>query len=152
MSEDLKKLAETILSQGYLMSLGTQDENGVWVSDVIYLTDEQCNLFWLSDPDVRHSQAIQKNPQVAGTITISNKQGEENIGLQFTGRAKQLPGTNLELAIKHRQKRNKLVPTRDGEVEDGDAWYKLTPTKIQIINEPLWGYEKKTYTPGSPQN
>lgn len=126
------------------MSLATLDEGGVWASDVIYLHDEQFNLYWLSDPTVRHSQAIHKNQQAAGTITLSTKQGEDNIGLQFTGIVQQLPGTDMSLATAHRKKRGKPAPLRDGEVEDGDAWYKLTPTKIQIIYEPLWGFEKKT--------
>lgn len=125
------------------MSLGTIDDGGVWVSDVIYLHDGDCNLFWLSDPDVRHSRAIRKNPNVAATITVSNNAGEENIGLQIKGVAERLDGNNFALATEHRLKRKKSPPTRDGEVEEGESWYCLRPAKIEIIHEPLFGFDKK---------
>jgi uncharacterized protein YhbP (UPF0306 family) len=140
---DLRELAKSILGQGYLMNLGTVDSGGVWVSDVIYIHDDAFNLFWLSDPEVRHSKAVQKNPKVAATITISNNAGEQNIGLQIEGVAEKLEGNNLELATQHRLKRKKAPPTRDGEVEEGDSWYRLRPTKIEIIHEPHFGFEKQ---------
>jgi uncharacterized protein YhbP (UPF0306 family) len=142
--EDLNKLAAEILKKGHLMSLGTTDEWGVWVSDVIYIFDEQMNVYWLSDPEVRHSQAVLKDPQVAATITISNNKGEDNVGLQISGRAEKLNGNDMELAKKHAAKRDKAAPTKEGELEHGDSWYKLTPERIDIIYEPLWGFEKKT--------
>ncbi len=141
--ENLRKLVRQILERGYLMSLGTVDEGGVWVSDVIYIHDGDFNLFWLSDPEVRHSHAIQKNPRVATAITVSNNAGEQNIGLQIEGVAEKLEGNNLALATQHRLKRKKSLPDRDGEVEEGESWYRLRPTKIEIIYEPQFGFDKQ---------
>lgn len=140
---DVRELVKSILEQGYLMSLGTVDDGGVWVSDVIYIHDDDFNLFWLSDPDVRHSRAIQGNPKVAATITVSNNAGEENIGLQIEGVAEKLEGNNLALATQHRLKRKKSPPTRGGEVEEGESWYRLRPTKIEVIHEPRFGFDKQ---------
>lgn len=49
-----------VLEQTYLMSLGIQDDGGVWVSDVIFIYDENLNIYWMSDPEARHSRAIIK--------------------------------------------------------------------------------------------
>lgn len=140
---DLRALVQSILEQGYLMSLGTADGGGVWVSDVIYLHDKDFHIYWLSDSAARHSKAIQENPWVAATITVSNNAGEVNVGLQIEGVAEKLEGNNLVLATQHRLKRKKAPPTRDGEVEEGESWYRLRPTKIEIIHEPAFGFEKK---------
>ena len=78
---ELVELAKSILDKGYLMSLGVTDESGVWVCDVIYVHDDAMNVYWVSDPEVRHSQAIHKNGQVAATITVSNNPGEDNVGI-----------------------------------------------------------------------
>ena len=142
--QDVRVLVKSILEQGYLMSLGTVDNVGVWVSDVIYLHDADFNIFWLSDPDARHSKAIRENPKVAATVTISNSAGEENVGLQIAGTVDELEGNNLALATQHRLKRKKEPPTRDGEVEEGDRWYRLRPKRIEVIYEPAFGFEKKT--------
>lgn len=43
--QDLRELAKSILDQGYLMSLGTADSGGVWVSDVIYIHDADFTIY-----------------------------------------------------------------------------------------------------------
>ncbi|MBX4200639.1 hypothetical protein KW786_00765 [Candidatus Parcubacteria bacterium] len=45
MDHDIKKLILEVLEKGYLMSLGTQDSAGVWVCDVIYIFDEDLNIY-----------------------------------------------------------------------------------------------------------
>lgn len=139
-----KELANEILEQGYLMSLGTSDDSGPWVSDVIFVY-EGLDLFWLSEIKTRHSQAIQKSGKAAATITLSSKGGEPNIGLQIEGAAEKVEGERYDLTVKHWTKRKKPVPTQEEKiVDDEECWWKLTPTKIEIINEPLWGFEKKS--------
>lgn len=74
---------------------------------------------------------------------MSNNAGEANVGLQITGTVEQLEDTNLALATRHRLKRKKPPPAAEGEVEEGDAWYRLKPQKIEVIYEPAFGFEKK---------
>lgn len=139
-----QEIIREIFKKGYLMSLATVDDSGPWVSDVIYVSDDQFNLFWLSQMNTRHSRAIATNSQVAATITVSNEKGEKNIGLQIEGQAKKLEGDDLKLATAHRAKRGKPAPTKEGEILDpGESWYSLKPTKIEVIYEPYWGFEKK---------
>ena len=61
-------LIKEILEKCYLMSLATLDDGGVWVSDVIFVHDEDLNIYWISDPDVRHSKAIIKDNKVYNVI------------------------------------------------------------------------------------
>jgi len=145
MEYTIEELIKEVLEKGYLMSLGTVDGAGVWVSDVIYIFDDDLHLYWMSDPDVRHSKAIGQNPMVAGTITVSGPR-EPNIGIQFFGRAQKIEGARYDLAKKHYQKRQKPAPKETDDVLQGDAWYQLTPSLIELIYEPLFGFEKKKLT------
>lgn len=140
--ESLNNLIREILEKGHLMSLGTVDDNGPWVSDVIFVFDDQFNLYWISEEDTRHSLAIVKNERVAAAITLSNKSGEPNIGLQIAGNASKIDGGNLGLSKKHYAKRNKPEPNKD-VLDEGESWYKISPNLIEIIYEPLFGFNKK---------
>ncbi len=142
-SMDLKKIVVEILEKEHLISLATIDDGGVWVSDVIYVFDDDLNIYWMSDPEVRHSEAILKNPQVAGTITISNKNKEPNLGIQISGIAERIEGKRFDLAIKHLLKRGYPEPKETDDVLQGDSWYVLKPKFIDVINEKLWGYDKQ---------
>lgn len=141
-NKDIMQLILEVLEKGYLMSLATFDKNGVWVSDVIYVYDDDLTLFWMSDPNVRHSKAIVANPQVAGTITISG-QGENNLGIQFSGLAEKIDGSRFDLALKHYSKRKKIKPKENDDVLQEDSWYLLKPKKIELIHEKLFGFEKQ---------
>ncbi len=140
---DLRKLIREILEQGHLISLGTLDDGGVWVSDVLYIFDDDFNIYWMSGSEVRHSKAILKNPQVAGTITISNKSKEPNLCIQISGMAEKIEGERLDLATKYLLKKGHPEPKETDAVLKGRSWYVLKPEFIDVINEKLWGYNKK---------
>lgn len=142
MATDIKQLIKDVLDKGYLMSLATTDDDGVWVADVIYIHDDDLNIYWMSDPDVRHSQAIIVNNRVAGTITISGA-GEDNLGVQFEGVAEKIEGNRHDLALKYYAKRKKPAPKESHDVLGGDSWYMLKPKKIELICEKLFGFDKK---------
>ena len=142
MEHDIRKLIKEVLEKGYLMSLGTVDEGGVWVCDVIYIFDDQLNLYWMSDPDCRHSRAVIKNPNIAGTITV-NSPKENNLGIQFEGIGAKIEGVRFDLAKKHYAKRNKSEPKETDDVLRGDSWYMLKPKRIELIHEKLFGFKKQ---------
>ena len=126
------------------MSLGTVDPSGPWVADVIYVHDNAFTVYWLSDVAVRHSQAIEKNPSVAATITLVCSADDKEVGLQMMGTAEKIEGDMLDIATKHRLKRGRPAPRAEGEVlGPGEAWYALTPRKIEVIHVPLFGWDKK---------
>ncbi len=140
---NIKSRIKKILDTTHLMSLGTLHNKGVWVSDVIFIHDDAFNIYWMSDPDTRHSQAIAKNKKVAGTITATTKSGTPNFGIQFSGTAKKINGPRYDLAKKHHKKRGKPAPKESDDVLQGDSWYILTPDKIELTDEKNFGFEKR---------
>jgi uncharacterized protein YhbP (UPF0306 family) len=141
---DLPNLVRSILDKGYVMSLGTVDESGPWVTDLIFVHDNAFILYWISDVSVRHSLAIKKNPSVAVAVSLTNLSISEEVGVQIMGRAEKLTGDFLEIAVKHRIKRGMIPPKKEGDIlGSGESWYALYPSKIDIIHTPLFGTSKK---------
>jgi len=141
-NQQLRERIREILDRGYFMHLGTVDGSGPWVCTVIYIHDDQLRLFWMSDPDVRHSRAIAAQPHVAAAITVSGPK-EPNLGVQITGEAVRLDGPRHDLAVKHLVKRGHPPPHETNDVLQGDAWYELRPTAIDIIDEEHFGFEEQ---------
>lgn len=143
---NLKEKIMEILKQTHLMSLGVSDKNGPWVADVIFIYDDDLNIYWMSDPEARHSKAILLNNKIAGSITHSTKSKESNLGIQFEGNAEKLEGIQFKLLIKHLAKRGYPKPdiSQAAKLLDGDCWYKLTPTTTYLIDEENFGYDRQT--------
>lgn len=141
-SLSVKDLIKEVLEKGYLMSLGSADAGGVWIADVIYIYNDDFNIYWMSDPAARHSKALLAHPQMAGTITLSGK-GEDNLGIQFSGEAKKIIGLRYDLGVKHFKKRGKPAPKVDFNFLDGDSWYVLKPSFIELIHEKHFGFKKQ---------
>lgn len=143
-NDELKKLAQEVLNDARLISLGTIDENGVWVADVIYVPDENLNLYWISMPQARHSQAIGGNSKVACSVTASHETNKER-ALQIEGVAEKIDGPLFEYEKKLEAKRGLPAPQAEGEIlAKGHSWYVLKPTKIELIHSELFGYERKS--------
>ena len=144
MENNVKKLIKEVLEKGYLMSLGTHDEGGVWVCDVIYIFDDEFNMYWMSKDSRRHSRAILINSSVAGTITVSG-QGENNLGIQFEGVAEKIEGSRFDLIKKYYVKREKPEPKETDDVLGEHVWYMVKPKRIELICEEFFGFEKQIY-------
>jgi uncharacterized protein len=142
MEHDVRKLIAEVLEKGCLMSLGTVDEGGVWVADVSYVSDDDFNIYWLSQPDVRHSRAIAAEPRVAATITV-NRPGGHDEGIQISGIVEKLDGQRLDLEQAYAWKRKKKMPLAAGEIAQDRPWYRLKPALIELIHEERFGFEKQ---------
>lgn len=126
------------------MSLGTVDRNGPWVADVIYVFDDNFNLYWMSRPNFRHSLAIKDNPKVAGAVTISQKPEEKDLGLQIEGEAQKLGKLEFDLIVKYLKKKGKLNPQKIIDVLlEGYSWYELKPNFIELIDQQNFGFDKQ---------
>ncbi len=144
--EDIKQLIKEVLEKGYLMSLATVDDGGVWVSDVIFVHDDDLNMYWMSKLHRRHSLAILKNNKVAATITVTLGPKEDELGIQLEGIAEKIEGARYDLAKKHFVKRLNPEPKETDDVLDGGSWYVLKPAKIELIHKKLFGFNKQTLT------
>ena len=142
--ENVNKLALDILEKGFVMSLATVDKGGPWVSDVVYVFTTQFELYWKSFDMCRHSEAIVTNNKVAANITLTQSHKEPDIGLQLEGTAVKIEGELPEMEEKLNRKMGKESFVKEGgEAKSGHSWYKLTPSKIEVINQPLLGFKKQ---------
>jgi uncharacterized protein YhbP (UPF0306 family) len=142
---DIRERIREVLEKGYLISLGTVDDSGVWVADVIYVFDNELSIYWMSIPQSRHSLAIEKKNTIAGTITVSQTPGEKDFGIQLRGVAVKLGITvKLAIAIKYLNKTNGFSVTQIRKaLKDGYKWYVLRPEFIELIDQAHFGYNKQ---------
>jgi len=73
------------LAEGRMLQVATSADGQPWICTVYYVTDQDNNIYWLSYPERRHSQEIEKNPQVAAAIAIKFED-KPVIGLQVEGK------------------------------------------------------------------
>ena len=144
---NLKKLAEEILTDGYIMHLATSLNDKPWSATVAFSYDTNFSLYWLSYKETRHSENIAKNPFVAATIMITNEKYETR-GLQLEGEAKIITDDKQFFAIeaKYRRLTGRPMPKDLDEAKEaagGRILYKLTPSKIYMHHETLFGYTRK---------
>lgn len=149
---DLKSLVEAILTESRDLVLATSFKNIPWASELVFGHDEDFNLYWVSDENARHSQELEKNPQVAAVITVQPVGEIKNKGLQIQGIARKLKEEEiLGAAREYFAKRGTTkLPQTLQDVNDlslNRSWYTLKPTKIYIIDEELFGHERKEYSP-----
>lgn len=147
---DLKSLVEAILRQSRDLVLATSSNNIPWAAELVFGHDKDFNLYWISDENARHSQELVKNPQVAAVVTVQPAGEIKNRGLQIQGQARKLKeGEILGAAREYFAKRGttKLPATLNdiNDLSQGRSWYTLKPTKIYILDEELFGYERKEY-------
>lgn len=141
--EKLHQLVKEVLEKGYLMSLGTLDDGGVWVCDVNISYDDSFNIYWMSSPQVRHSKAIEQNSRVAGTITVSNSTTDQNLGIQFSGTAEKISDVEEAVAMRYFAKKDKEYVKGTTKSPEGRSWYVIRPSVIELIHQQLFGYSKQ---------
>ena len=139
---DLFSLVDDVLTKGYLLSLATSDTHGLWVADVSYV-HRDLQIYWASHVLSRHSRALERNPFAAGSITLTQKAGEEDISVQMAGLARRVEEGSEDLLKKYRTKSGKA----DFVLHEGYAWYCLEPNLIDLIYEPEFGKEKQRVLP-----
>ena len=144
MGNNMELLAFTreALSASYLMSLGVSDEQGPWVADVIFVHDDECNIYWMSTPDRRHSIVIAVNSQVAAAMAATTGPDMPDLGVQMSGIAEMIGAVPREVVLRYFRKRNKPEPAADFVVLEEHQWYILRSTRIELINESLFGYDR----------
>ncbi len=145
---DLKLLIEDILTNSREMILATCANSIPWASTLVFGHDENFNLYWISDEKTRHSQELVKNPQVSAALNVA---GSKNKGLQIQGEARQLKEEEIVGAAREyfaKRGTTKLPQTLEdvNDLTRGRSWYVLKPTKIFILDEGLFGFERQEYT------
>ncbi len=85
----VNKLRETVLkylAEHYTMTIATAKGRVPWAASVFYASDG-FTLYFLSDPDSRHSKDIEKNSFVAVTVNEDYHDWRQIKGIQIEGKA-----------------------------------------------------------------
>jgi len=94
-----RKLKETVLNylkEHYTMTIATAEGETPWAAAVFYANDG-FTLYFLSDPESRHSKNIAENPVVAVTINEDYHDWRKIKGIQMEGKA-ELVATEEQVA------------------------------------------------------
>lgn len=86
MSADLVERIVAFLAQHHVMSLASHGRQGPHATNLLYVHDGLA-LFWVSDPNTRHSREIAAEPRVAVTIAPDYSDFAMIQGLQMAGTA-----------------------------------------------------------------
>ena len=123
-----------------VMSLATTGAEGGHAVSLMYARDGFA-LFWVSDPESRHSRELEANPHVAATIAPDYDDFKQIRGLQIHGRARRLRNTAgrakgiARLAARYPFLRQFLTgPPGLVRQMSKAAVYRLDPERITLID------------------
>ena len=92
-------IAEFLL-QHHVLSLATQDKDGLWAASCFYAADlAKGRLLLLSSLDTRHGAAMLTSPRVAGTISGQPETLTDIVGVQLTAQATLLSDGDAKAAL-----------------------------------------------------
>jgi len=140
-SVELKAEIEAFLAAHHVMTLATADDGGVpHAASVMYAVDGLA-LYWMSKPDTRHSQHIERQPRVTVTVAPDYTDFRMIRGLQIVGDARRLVD---EAELSRAQERMISRYAFLQELATGPAalraaiekagFYCLLPTRITLID------------------
>lgn len=111
---NLRRLIKDYLKEGRMMAVATVSGNQPWNCTLMFVSDENLNLYWISAPDTRHSKEIQKNKKATAAIPIKYT-GLTVVGLQVEGDAQ---------LVKDSGEIKRAIRLYTDKHERGERWYK----------------------------
>ena len=91
LTPDWRARFQSFLSGCISMSLATTSPAGSpRVADVYFVSDDDLNLYFYSDPASRHTRNIQRDPRVAATMRIESMDWHDIRGVQVEGAAERM--------------------------------------------------------------
>jgi uncharacterized protein YhbP (UPF0306 family) len=149
----LKREIREFLNAHHVVSLATVAKGAVHAASLMFAV-EDCSLIWTSDPDARHSLAIERNAQVAATVAPDYEDFRLIRGLQIAGRAHRLGDAGEaahagELLSRRFQFLRELqsAPGALRAAIDKAAYYRLDPDTITLIDNNRGFGNKRTLLP-----
>lgn len=134
---DLHDVVLQYLENTKLLQLATSNDNLPWVVTVLFVHDDQANLYWLSEPSRHHSQDIAQNPRAAVAMAI--KTDLPVIGLQAYGRAEVVTDLALiKVIVERYTAKHGLGQDFYSRAVDGSAKHKLyvfKPESYRLFDE-----------------
>lgn len=126
------------------MVLATYGDH-LWTATLYYASDNDLNIYFLSNPSTIHCQHIESNSEVAIAICDSPQDpSAKKVGLQAYGLAKQISGkTDVIQALElWKQSLNVTSDSYTYENMMNDTikgrMYKISLKKVKFFNQNLW--------------
>ena len=158
-NEALANAILDILTGTELLTVATSDDSGLHVCTAYFAFDSDCRIYFLSDPNSRHGQALNSNEAAAVSIHVTPTEWGENLqGIQALASASLAKGDSRDLAIRTygtrfepfgRQFSNFEALTTSGSPSRP---YVLTFREAQITNEPRFGRRTIVRAAASPHS
>ena len=132
------------LKTNKLMSVATFGAHP-WIANVFYVSDNELNLYFLSDEKTLHCQQIAQNKKVAVAIVDSHQSYSDKLmGFQAWGTVKQISDLEkLKFILKGLQQLLKagddLSYEKAIQKVASNKIYKITPKRIKLYSEGLFG-------------
>lgn len=133
-----RERARALIDRNLHMTLATADAVGTpWVSPVLYVPDDEYDLYWVSDEEARHSENIRINPVVA--ITIFETQPVAAVYIAADAREINDPDEARRAirVLERRSQPEKWVTQELADVIGNGPWriYRATPKTIEVRKE-----------------
>lgn len=168
-NSEIKATVLQYLSEHYTLTIATTRGGVPWAAAVFYASDG-FTLYFLSDPQSRHSQDIAANPLIAATVNEDYHDWRKIKGIQMEGKAElvsteaamsratatyvgKYPFTAAYLKLMSSSPRitkyldkllSKLPPVAGLPTTFTVKFYRLTPTKVRFIdNERGFGHHQE---------
>ncbi len=135
---EVPELVKKYLSQSQVMQLATASGDQPWVCNVHFVPGEKHTLYWMSKPNRRHSQEINKNSKAAAAIAVKSPE-HPVIGLQIEGEGQEVTDPEeIKAAMKLFSDRYKVSQEFYESIINGtasDRLYKIVPKVIVLFDE-----------------
>lgn len=139
---DFVEKARDIVRVNRYMTLATSDGESVWIAPIGYVVDADYNFYWFSATDARHSQHIQRNPNVAVAIYNSTEPADIVTSLQLAGTAQSVEGPELQQVMDFYWRQSFsdesararwMRPIEDFSGAAMQRFYRFTPTQVYMF-------------------
>jgi hypothetical protein len=95
-----EEVARQIIDDSIYMVLATADESGrPWATPVQYATEDRREFFWVSRPDVTHSQNLGERPELGIVIFDSTIPGENRQAVYMSATGREIPPDSEGLGV-----------------------------------------------------
>ena len=143
---DLETMAKRILDSNRYMTIGTVGGDGhPWVTPVYFTPDRYRQMFWISDPEARHSLNIAAHPEVSIVVFDSSVPvgGAEAVYMRAEAEQVSEP-TSDDCAAAFRQRFETIMVLTPEELQPPARLrlYRARVTRHWVLirgSDPVWG-------------
>jgi uncharacterized protein YhbP (UPF0306 family) len=144
-SDDERAGIRQMLAAHHTLTLATVSAEGPWSATVFYASDDEFNLYFVSDQRTRHARDMLDRPDVALAINADVDNWNDVCGLQIEGIAAKVGGAERVKALAlylskfasvkalFEMPRSADEATIAGRLKNTDFW-RVTPRFIRLID------------------